>query len=196
MTEYNKIFLYIFIFLTVIFLGLSIGLFVLYINKDINYVQQKCYKQENVIAVPSLGSSKYYLQTISGKYVQSCVGCIGGVADCFGNGIYISDNQNGDTVSVSGNSIMMNTMNGKSLYLKTISIPSASNNIVCLTDKQSCNTQLTIIPYVSNNKDTLYAIRSQDGTYLGVQKYLMNVDILADGFKTVNQQTLFRFVLS
>lgn len=175
---------------------MTIGLFILYINKNIVYKRRECNIDRNVIAIPTLGSSKYYLQTITGKYVQSCVGCIGGMSECFDNGIYISDSQNGDTVNINGNNIIMNMKNGKSLYLKTITIPTAMNNIVCLTDTQSCNTQFTLIPYASTNKDTLYAIKSQDGTYLGIQKYLMDVDILADGFKIVNQQTLFKFVLA
>jgi hypothetical protein len=197
MGQFEKLFLYIFIFLTIVFFGISLGLMLTYNSNCIRDIQCPPNTQnfqnfsQPTYKVTLDNSDGYYLKTLNGKFIQSCVGCIGGVADCFDSGLHVSDQTNGDKFYFGGNNIQIKiNENSNILLLKTIPLNSSSNNIICLTNINSCNTFFTLIPYVSPDQKTIFRILSQNGTYVGVEDH-QNELVVKDGFVMNTPNTFF-----
>jgi hypothetical protein len=142
-------------------------------------------------------SRNYILKTLDDKYIQSCIGCVGGLSECFEGGIQAADNWNGDTVKFTGDSITMNIKsNNQNLLMKTITNPKSSNNIICLTSSKTknCNTNLKLIVYsdASKSEEKVYRIKSNNGTFIGTKEGILGNHILTDGFTEATCNTFFK----
>jgi hypothetical protein len=143
-------------------------------------------------------SRKYVLKTLDNMYVQSCIGCVGGVAECFDGGLQaVKDEWNGDSVTIQSNNITMNIKSiDKNLVMKTITNPKSSDNVVCLTssDVRDCNTNLRLIIYKDSNRneEKIYRIKSNNGTFVGIREGVLGNYILTDGFTEPNCHSIFK----
>jgi hypothetical protein len=118
----------------------------------------------------------YILKTLSGKYVQSCSGCLPTPVSCANKGMIASENWNGDTVELInyGNMYQMK-LNSKqpqgNTYYLTMTRTENNSFHLCLTpNSNQQSTMFEIFPYISsnNNGSNLYQIGTPTtGSLLG-----------------------------
>lgn len=117
----------------------------------------------------------YILKTLSGKYVQSCSGCLPTPVSCADLGMIASENWNGDTIELInyGNMYQMklNSKQTKGNYYLTMTRTESEFFNLCLTtNSNQRSTMFEIFPYISsnNNGSNLYQIGTPTtGTLLG-----------------------------
>jgi hypothetical protein len=197
---YTTLFLYIFIFISILLTALTIGLLIIsFSSKCSNVKCERSYNNNcNNNNVSFDYNKNYTLKTLDNKYIQSCIGCVGGLSECFDGGLNaVRDNWNGDTVKIDTNSIVMNVKsNNQKLIMKTITNPKSSNNIVCLssTKIKDCTTNLRLIIYSDNamSGEKLYRIKSNNDTFVGVVEGVSGNHILVDGFKEPTCNSIFK----
>lgn len=152
-----------------LFILLSIFLIVLVTNTDTSVQQPQnpvCPVVNPAQTLPPFQTQRpYVFKTLSGRFVQSCFGCLPTPVSCANQGMIASDDWNGDTVELvnAGNmfQIKLNSkLNPKGVYYLNM-VRTNESNILCLT--QNPNQQgamFEIISYVTTSQmgSNLYQI--------------------------------------